>query len=921
MQNPPWERKDEFDIDDRPKKKSRVSDRWFFEVVYPEGLGPEDFEDNEDEREKTPERSESQSPRHGNSRTKSLRNRRSSPAAVLCPQSTTSSEQSANGAGVNNNTHNEEYLEKSHPQKFSPQQQHSIATATALNSSSASNPASIRDVELLDSSPPSHTTSTIDSGPLSKTSPEPQSPPTSEEAWSSLDGGTVTSKPGSVTLELPTSRQLPFQSHQTKPPNSHKPGILSSSSPLSSLCSSPLLPPGTQFTTLLNQQEDTSQQSNPPSSDLYLTTTPFSPSQRSLQRDDSGYKSAQSEDEPSNLDSSQVSSRPLRNFKGRDLFDSIIWADAYSTSIFYMFITSFRQKVFNNVESTSPAHKFIKTLRDGGRLVRNYTQNIDSLEEREGLSTNLALGPGSRARFHSKTQRERRPSDVPGDSPHSTGVECVQLHGSLVSLRCGLCSKLSRWDEADRESTTLAGQAPDCPSCVEYNARRTGRGRRGLAVGRLRPDIVLYGEEHPNANLVAPLITHDLGLGPDILLIMGTSLKVHGLKILVKEFAKAVHAKGGSVILVNRTKPPESTWGDVIDYWVEWDCDAWVLDLKARRSDIWLPQGSAAEESKGRRELAKELSKKRRELSREHSGEAKPRSDSRRPSRPSATREDRMSGVYHTFKILDLLWNLADDRGQRASRSIYWQKPTRTPAAPAPETEPSSIGPRAQPTERANRGSAKSSKRRKSHPSSVRDEDPELENMASLNMQWKELCAAAPGLPTQIPEGLVRSTRMALAEAKTDRPNLPAILTGFKFSFTPGYGNGTSSHIPNLRGLSIPAGMSLISHPPSGATLPLHSPRTAVESRAVNHPYGTRSAPQYPADSIVVDDAELSTEDTIVVEPLTPNAKRIKRIKRMGSLGRILSSSPEIYHDAEERTDMAGSASSQEFHDAIEWVS
>jgi NAD-dependent SIR2 family protein deacetylase len=71
-----------------------------------------------------------------------------------------------------------------------------------------------------------------------------------------------------------------------------------------------------------------------------------------------------------------------------------------------------------------------------------------------------------------------------------------------------------------------------------------------------------------------PIVTHDLSIGPDVLLILGTSFRVHGLKFMVKEFGKAVHRKSGKVTFVNKTKPPESIWGDVIDYWEEWDCDA-----------------------------------------------------------------------------------------------------------------------------------------------------------------------------------------------------------------------------------------------------------------------------------------------------------------------------------------------------------
>lgn len=174
----------------------------------------------------------------------------------------------------------------------------------------------------------------------------------------------------------------------------------------------------------------------------------------------------------------------------------------------------------------------------------------------------------------------------------SSGVECVFLHGSLESLRCFLCRKLCEWDGDDRERETLSGRQPECPHCAGATAAREERGKRALAVGKLRPDIVLYGEEHPSAHLISPIVTHDLGLGPDMLLILGTSLKVHGLKVLVRQFAKAVHSRGGKVVFINFTKPPESSWGDVIDYWIEWDCDAWVNNLKERAPVLWLPPGA-----------------------------------------------------------------------------------------------------------------------------------------------------------------------------------------------------------------------------------------------------------------------------------------------------------------------------------------
>ena len=47
---------------------------------------------------------------------------------------------------------------------------------------------------------------------------------------------------------------------------------------------------------------------------------------------------------------------------------------------------------------------------------------------------------------------------------------------------------------------------------------------------------------------------------------MGTSLKVHGLKQLVKQFAKSVHAlENGRAVFINKT-PLSSEWMDIFDF-------------------------------------------------------------------------------------------------------------------------------------------------------------------------------------------------------------------------------------------------------------------------------------------------------------------------------------------------------------------
>ncbi|RYP05261.1 hypothetical protein DL764_003922 [Monosporascus ibericus] len=440
--------------------------------------------------------------------------------------------------------------------------------------------------------------------------------------------------------------------------------------------------------------------------------------------------SSDTEDTQQSLDflSSQTSNPSLRNMKGRDLFDCNIWADPLKTSVFYRFATSLRQKV-KEVQPTA-THHFIAKLRDGGKLARVYTQNIDEIEKKIGLSTDLRNGAGSRKKRFARQQLADAEKDVkdnqdqpkgeedpavngkvesnqPSSQNSETGepakprpsltpdkgVECVFLHGSLHSLRCFVCGKLCDWDEDDRESRTMSGEQPECPHCAGATAARQEKGKRALGVGKLRPDIVLYGEDHPQSDLISPIVQYDLSAGPDLLLVLGTSLRVHGLKVMVKEFAKAVHNKGGKVVFINFTKPSESAWGDVIDYWIEWDCDAWVTDLKDRKPHLWLSPEEIQEQEKQKRE---NLAEKRRGnlLKRDILGEkrrhtidsSKPRVP---PKNPSSMRNDYGCGAYVVY---DIFQTLAKIGGRPFDNLGYTPRSTILPEpAPPPPLPPPSV--------------------------------------------------------------------------------------------------------------------------------------------------------------------------------------------------------------------------------------
>lgn len=437
------------------------------------------------------------------------------------------------------------------------------------------------------------------------------------------------------------------------------------------LATSPLSSPPGDFRSSVYRPRhfDLLRSSSPLSSLPALMSDPFAACDSDT--DTPSRRSSVSESGSEEAEDSFVSStsRRLPNMKGKDLFDASIWADPLRTKVFYTFATTLRQKSRDCVPTAS--HQFISHLKKRGKLVRCYTQNIDRIEEKVGLSTELQDGPGSRGRFRKSTSsnaqlakmveeaKDSPPSSQPPSSQppssqppasqlsasqpslssqpsgdgdaKSAGVECVYLHGSLEQLRCFQCKRTSSWDEMEDE--TLSGQQPECPHCVQATVAREEKGKRALGVGKLRPDIVLYGEEHPSYHLIGPIVEHDIKLcrGADMLLILGTSLKVHGLKFLVREFANALHNKNGKVVFVNFTKPPESIWSDIIDYWVQWDCDAWVADLQARVPKLWeAPQAPKDKISQ-------------------------PPKQKPPPANPVAFRDTRWTGAFWTRKIHDEL--------------------------------------------------------------------------------------------------------------------------------------------------------------------------------------------------------------------------------------------------------------------------
>ncbi|RKP33998.1 DHS-like NAD/FAD-binding domain-containing protein, partial [Dimargaris cristalligena] len=235
--------------------------------------------------------------------------------------------------------------------------------------------------------------------------------------------------------------------------------------------------------------------------------------------------------------------------QGRDLFDAQLFNSETTTRIFHQFIGQFKQSI-ENVQPT-PTHQFLSWLHSQGRLTRWYTQNIDGLEAKTGLSPPTHLHP-SYPCTPSRISRDHKSTVVP-------------LHGDLDQLVCPLCSTYYPFTPAFF-SSYQQGEAPICPHCAKLNDNRLEAGRRPISVGKLRPNIVLYNEPHPSGELIAKVMNTDVRLKPDLLLILGTRLNVHGCKALVKAMARTVRQqKHGKIIMVNLDPIQSKEWDDLID--------------------------------------------------------------------------------------------------------------------------------------------------------------------------------------------------------------------------------------------------------------------------------------------------------------------------------------------------------------------
>uniref|UniRef100_A0A8C5H932 protein acetyllysine N-acetyltransferase n=1 Tax=Gouania willdenowi TaxID=441366 RepID=A0A8C5H932_GOUWI len=177
----------------------------------------------------------------------------------------------------------------------------------------------------------------------------------------------------------------------------------------------------------------------------------------------------------------------------------------------------FAKEIYPGQFQPSPCHKFISMLDKQGKLLRNYTQNIDTLEQVAGVQ------------------------------------RIIQCHGSFATSSCLVC-KHKVDCEAIREDI-FNQVVPCCPRCPD------------IPLAIMKPDIVFFGENLPEMFHRAMKQDKD---EVDLLIVIGSSLKVRPVALIPSSIPHDVPQ-----VLINREQLPHLNF----DVELLGDCDVIIKEL------------------------------------------------------------------------------------------------------------------------------------------------------------------------------------------------------------------------------------------------------------------------------------------------------------------------------------------------------
>ncbi|EJT73305.1 Sir2 family histone deacetylase Hst4 [Gaeumannomyces tritici R3-111a-1] len=231
---------------------------------------------------------------------------------------------------------------------------------------------------------------------------------------------------------------------------------------------------------------------------------------------------------------------------GKQLFDVSVYKDDFSTSAFHKMLKELA--TITERAQPTPFHHMLASMAQEGRLMRLYTQNIDCLDtDMEPLKTEVPL------------------------AHKAPWPKTIQLHGGLQHMVCTKCGRLQDFDHRRFDGP----KPPSCPICEANDQARVACQMRSHGIGRLRPRIVLYNEYNPDADAIGEVSSADLRRIPDAVIVVGTTLKIPGVRRLVREMCKGTRSRrDGFTAWINVDGEPQDFK------------DCWDLVVKARCDDV-----------------------------------------------------------------------------------------------------------------------------------------------------------------------------------------------------------------------------------------------------------------------------------------------------------------------------------------------
>lgn len=205
---------------------------------------------------------------------------------------------------------------------------------------------------------------------------------------------------------------------------------------------------------------------------------------------------------------------------------------------------SFAKELWPGSHSPTITHQFIKCLEDKGKLLRNYTQNIDALEYAAGIKKVFQCH-GSFATASCMTCK----LCVPGD----TLQEDVMAQRIAKCPRCWPNNKADEivpetrmshsGDECDEKSDNVGGESKEISSGFEGGGVEGNRPERERTFGVMKPDIVFFGQQLPDNFDAYFMADKEVA---DMAIVIGSSLKVHPVASMLENLPPNV-----PLILIN----------------------------------------------------------------------------------------------------------------------------------------------------------------------------------------------------------------------------------------------------------------------------------------------------------------------------------------------------------------------------------